>query len=159
MEQQDAHCQGPATPSAFAFVFAASKRDAMLLHLPYSIVVTTPDVRCRERERDTVLFWEMPKKTPTRTRFWCGRAFSVHTTHLLLKQIPMHLLCQLTCADGTNQTDLTSPFPNTVNRFLNHFGFWTCSMAWLPSLHNGDTYFPWVKEMWAEIFELHVAEH
>ena len=55
--------KGPATPS----VFAASKRDTMLLHLPYSIVVTTPDAPCRERERDAVLFWEMLKKKKKNT--------------------------------------------------------------------------------------------
>ena len=57
--------QGPATPSVFAF--AASKRNAMLLHLPYSIVVTTPDAYWgrgpvlgdakKKRERGRVLVW------------------------------------------------------------------------------------------------------
>ena len=36
---------GPATPSAFALVFAVTKRPAMVLHLAYAIVVVTPDVR------------------------------------------------------------------------------------------------------------------
>ncbi len=55
----------------------------MLLHLPYSNVVTTPDPRCLGvRQRDAVLFWEMPKKKNKRQR---GRIFGVAGPLLLLQ--------------------------------------------------------------------------
>ncbi len=75
--------EDPATPSVFAFAFTVTKRDAMVLHLAYSIVVATLEVRCLERERDAVLFCRMLKKTRTRTRFWCGQALNIEKRHCM----------------------------------------------------------------------------